>query len=171
MSGPLSFFRAVGPIGGLLLFAACTTGPQIEAAATCKSGQHWVGGESGSPQMHPGRDCIGCHVTSPDAPQLAVAGTVFPSNAGTDTDDCLGVGGAQVALKDRNGKVWTMQTNSAGNFYLDKADGTPSGPYTAKITWQGKTREMDSPQMSTACNSCHTATGNTGAPGRILLPE
>jgi cytochrome c553 len=151
--------------------AACTTGPTLAASATCKSGQHWVGGDDGSPEMRPGTDCIACHTSRAEGPDYSVAGTVYPSNASTDTNDCTGVAGATVEITDKNGKLWTMQSNAVGNFFLKSSTGKPALPYTARITWNGKTREMLSPQMVTACNSCHTPTGLNAAPGRILLPE
>ena len=43
-------------------------------------------------------------------------------------------------------------------------------PFRAKVVFAGKERSMGTAQSTGDCNSCHTATGANGAPGRIVLP-
>jgi hypothetical protein len=64
--------------------------------------------------------------------------------------------------------VTTLNANAAGNFYIEK--GTLSTPYTAKVVSGSKTRAMSAAQTVGDCNTCHTAAGANGAPGRILMP-
>ena len=154
-----------------LAMAACSSSGSTAADSTCKSGVKWTGGDQESPEMHPGADCIACHTAKGEGPQLAIAGTVYAANAGKDADDCLGSAGAQVVITDANGKQTTLTANASGNFLLDKKQSTIALPYKAKIVYNGKERQMMGEQSVGSCNSCHTAGGANGAPGRILLPE
>ena len=43
-------------------------------------------------------------------------------------------------------------------------------PITARIRFQGRTREMVQSQPTGECNLCHTVSGGSGAPARIMLP-
>ena len=58
--------------------------------------------------------------------------------------------------------------NDWGNFHID--NGSLALPYTARVIYQGRTREMTTPQTHGDCNACHTQSGVGAAPGRILLP-
>jgi hypothetical protein len=57
--------------------------------------------------------------------------------------------------------------NSVGNFYTSI---TVATPFHARIVVNGKVRAMTAAQTITSCNTCHTQTGLSGAPGRITLP-
>ena len=129
----------------------------------CADGLKWTGGDSGSPNMHPGVACIACH-SREDGPSFKLAGTVFSANT---PDDCLGAKDASIIVTGADGKSIKMSANEAGNFYteLDLVL-----PYQAVVVSGGKTKAMVSPQAVGDCNSCHTETGTNGAPGRITLP-
>ena len=43
-------------------------------------------------------------------------------------------------------------------------------PYTAKVLFGGRVREMIERQTDGDCNGCHTEDGAKDAPGRIVLP-
>ena len=123
--------------------------------------------------MHPGQACIDCHtrgVRGERGPRFTLAGTVFAS--GHEPNDCNGVNGkaegASVEITDANGRVTRINVNAAGNFYLEQVP--LASPYTARVSYQGRTRSMVTPQTSGDCNSCHTQSGANGAPGRIALP-
>ncbi len=124
--------------------------------------------------MHPGRACVDCHRSRGRGPLYTIAGTVYAT--GHDPDDCFGADGggmAVVEITDATGAVTRLTPNaipvlgSAGNFFSSAAIATP---YTARVLYQGRVRAMLTPQTSGDCNSCHTAAGTTGAPGRIALP-
>lgn len=125
----------------------------------------------GSKSMLPGEACVSCHKSN-FGPSLAFAGTVYPT--AHEPNDCKGtnVSGAVVQVTDAMNRVYNATVNTAGNFY---AYAPPSlvPPYTVKVTYQGRERDMTG--LITAptdgdCNKCHTETGDQGAPGRILLP-
>jgi mono/diheme cytochrome c family protein len=62
-----------------------------------------------------------------------------------------------------------LEDNAAGNFFQESMTAL-STPYTAKIIKGGKERAMTASQTTGDCNTCHTAEGANGAPGRLLLP-
>ena len=115
--------------------------------------------------MHPGGACISCHATTPEAPTLALGGTVYPT--AHEPDDCMGAAGATVEITDANGVVTTLPSNGSGNFLFE---GTVAFPYTARVLYQGRERRMMGSRTTGNCGSCHTETGKNGAPGRIMLP-
>jgi hypothetical protein len=167
-----SWIQAGMPDGSCATSSGSTNDP-FAAAPTCSTGSFWTGGDKESPLMHPGKACIDCHtrgVRGERGPRFALAGTVFAS--GHEPDDCNGVNGktegASVEVTDANGKVIRLSVNAAGNFYLESQ--AIAMPYTAKVSYQGRTRSMATPQTSGDCNSCHTQSGASSAPGRIALP-
>ncbi len=149
----------------LLFLAGCTS---TSSDPSCiSSGTRWTGGNSGSSQMNPGMDCIACHGNG-HGPRYAIAGTVYSD--GADADTCDGVTGVSIELKSVDtGETVTATSNSAGNFFLQNNQ-MFAGKYTARVINNGKVRAMATPQASGACNSCHTATGANGAPGRVIIP-
>ncbi len=133
----------------------------------CLAGMKWTAGNEGSPQMHPGLSCIDCHSTG-EGPRFLVAGTVYRDYA--ENNDCYGVPDVVVRLTDAKGKVITMTTNAAGNFFLSARNASITFPFKATLILDGKTRSMATPQSSGNCLSCHTSKGVNGAPGRIIAP-
>jgi hypothetical protein len=134
----------------------------------CTSGTYWTMGNTGSPLMHPGLACNACHVVS-GGPNLRIGGTDFPTV--NEADDCNGKGPPPeltVIVTGADGKEFTMEVNAAGNFFLRTMQ--PKPPFRARVTDGTKTRAMAGSVTSGDCNSCHTATGLNGAPGRIVQP-
>jgi hypothetical protein len=113
--------------------------------------------------MHPGRNCFDCHQ---QGGFLVLAGTVY-TNA-HEVDDCNGASGVTVTVTDSIGNEYQSVTNAAGNFGLVGVPLVP--PYTARLDYQGRVREMVGMQSSVGCNSCHTEAGAQDAPGRIMAP-
>ncbi len=137
------------------------------ANAKCTTGRAWGGGNDRSTLMHPGRGCIGCHKSK--GPQFSIAGTVFQPEATSDEDDCLGLGGVTITITGADGQVFNVLSNEVGNFYLPKSAATLALPYKATVTYQGKSRNMLTPQTSGDCNSCHTSAGlDVGPSGRVI---
>jgi hypothetical protein len=154
----------------LVLLAAlavgCENGASTTTPAKCSSSDAWSGGEGMT--MAPGQACITCH-ESGEGPKFQIAGTVM--GAQNDDDNCNGVSGVTVEITGADGSKVTLTSNSAGNFSSgDHNSATVTFPYTVKISANGKTNEMTTPQSDGDCNSCHTAAGANGAPGRIYLP-
>lgn len=151
----------------------CASTSPYEGTTTCTSGAHWTMGEVASPLMHPGTGCLGCHAASatPPVPAGTLAGTVYASVH--EPDDCDGVAGTDgdpivVSVVDHDGHTISATVNAAGNFYATDPVALPIA--SATVTYQGRTRAMASAQPSADCNTCHTETGLSGAPGRIVLP-
>lgn len=138
------------------------------SAEECLSQKKWVGGDSGAPEMHPGRDCGECHDGSSEAPEFVVSGTVF--GGFTESDDCAGVSQAEVVLTDNADKTVTLQTNEAGNFYLPAGQEDLETPLQAEVRYNGETREMSGPVYNTDCGFCHTPERRSRKPGRIVVP-
>lgn len=155
--------------------AACT-GTAADAGApvtsiyntplVCTSNTTWNGGNEGSSRMRPGGACITCH-TMRGGPAYTVAGTVYPT--AHEPNDCNGsnMAGLTVVVTDANGAVSNIPVNTVGNFYL-RAQIAP--PFKVKVTNGAKERVMAGSLTAGDCNSCHTATGVNGAPGRIMAP-
>jgi hypothetical protein len=121
--------------------------------------------------MMPGASCgaASCHGQS-----FTAAGTVYPT--AHEPDDCDGVNGqdggvdttdAAVLLIASDGATVTMQFNSVGNFLTTYG---LAPPFTAKVVTANGVLAMTDPVDDGDCNSCHTAAGANGAPGRIMLP-
>jgi hypothetical protein len=118
--------------------------------------------------MHPGGDCIDCHTREDEGPSYTVAGTVFQGL--DDETDCRGIPAAVIEIIASDGSVaFSMTANAAGNFFSSRSLAAVA-PYTARVTYDGRTIEMGTPQTDGACNHCHTAVGIEGAPGRVQLP-
>ena len=151
----------------------CISGPLGDAAApndvyatslVCTSGK--TSDVEEGETMRPGETCIGCHKQEGEGPLYAIAGTVYPT--AHEPDSCEGSSArATVEITDKNGVKRTLTANEVGNFFFE---GTLALPYTATVTYQGRTRAKVTPQSIGDCNSCHTQDGSNGAPGRVLLP-
>jgi hypothetical protein len=155
-------------LGAAAALTAVACGNGNAAPAVCSTNSDWTSGEQGSPLMHPGDACIDCHTSGGGGPHFTLAGTVMAAT--NDDTDCNGVAGATVEITGADGTVTKLTTNTAGNFYMEGQTAL-STPYTAKIIQGTKTRAMTASQTVGDCNTCHTAAGANGAPGRILLPE
>lgn len=116
-----------------------------------------AGCSEGGPTMKPGEDCLGCHKPGGEN-TFNAAGTVFPSAQAAAN---LGVEGALVQIVDGSGNTVSLTSNSAGNFYTDKAI---TWPADITITQGSNTVQMTA-APSGACNGCHTLTS-----GRIHIP-
>ena len=157
--------------------AAADAAPSIDNLP-CPSGQTYKGGTSND--MQPGAACIQCH-TQQGGPGYLAAGTVY-RNLITQTG-CYASGKAgsvvppasyTVELTDANGKVFKTTTSTlSGNFHMSGKSMTGFvPPYHARvIDGAGNERKMLAPQSNGDCNSCHSATGTSGAPGRIVAPD
>jgi hypothetical protein len=116
--------------------------------------------------MKPGEACVSCHAKS-GGPPLTIGGTVY--QALHEPDDCVGVtvSGATVVITDANGTKTALAVDSVGNFSTSAPIATP---YQAEVDYNGKTSKMLTAQANGDCNACHTESGASGAPGRIVLP-
>jgi hypothetical protein len=169
-------FSAFVLVASLLVLAACGSASNSSGASAdrhgngaCVSGDHWSGNESS--HMRPGEDCVGCHATN-GGPDFALAGTIFTNY--DEPNDCNGAPSMKIKITDAASPahVYNLESNSAGNFFVLAAGaGSLTYPISVVVTdADGNTRAMEEPQMSGACNSCHTSSGANGAPGRVITP-
>lgn len=138
---------------------------------TCSSGTHWTGGDDGSRDMNPGEPCVSCHLRRERERAYFFMGTV---HGGLHEEDlCNGAPSSETTVEiiDANGNVALTLTPRprSGNFYSNSTRAQIALPYTARVRSGDTVREMVTPQTSGDCNSCHTADGSGGAPGRISL--
>ncbi|MFZ5439054.1 MAG: hypothetical protein ACOZQL_03550 [Myxococcota bacterium] len=141
------------------------------APTTCASNSYWTGGNNESPNMNPGMACLTCHRAQAPSKAYTFSGTVFPSLHEKDRCNAPPPGGAQIQIIDANGNVAVTMTASSpsGNFHSARGLSIAL-PYTARVTANGRTATMTTPQMNGDCNSCHTEQGTNGASGRIVWP-
>jgi hypothetical protein len=149
----------------LALFTGCADDGEV-SGDMCLSGQAWNGGESETPLMHPGRDCLACHQSRGEAEDVVLGGTVYDGDG--EPDECYGLQGVTLQLTDATGSVHEVVSNASGNFVMQEI-AIPT-PYSVKLVYEGRERAMLGMQTSLSCNGCHTETGTNGAPGRILAP-
>jgi hypothetical protein len=157
-------------LGGSVLsaFACDDETTEVVDKEVCYSGMRWVGEKRGSPEMFPGRDCVGCHIDN-DGPQLAVGGTIYayvlsPGAPGLQAQtgtDCFGLEGVQLTIEDGDGQEFPVTTNRAGNFYIEGNPDDFVKPFTASLTWiNARTGNVQVQPMGTTpsyggCGRCH----------------
>lgn len=170
----VSLFGCGGaPVGGAGFVAA-------PSGATCASGLVYEGTRE-SPQMSPGLACKSCHAgqnfngqnpsgLSSQENVKFFMGTAYA--ASHEVDGCKSdavPADAVIEILDSNDMLQlSLPINAAGNFYSSRSTAGFTLPYKARIVANGKTLAMATPQMEGDCNTCHTATGMNGAPGRII---
>jgi hypothetical protein len=134
----------------------------------CYSEMRWIGEKRGSPEMYPGRDCVGCHLDN-DGPPLAIGGTLYPYVLGAPQifeaqtgEDCFGIEGVTVIIEDYEGQTFELTTNRAGNFYLEGNPQDLAKPYTVVLDWvNGNGSPQRTPMASMrpmygGCARCHS---------------
>jgi cytochrome c553 len=154
---------------GVGLFSA--NAPAGVGDGPCASGLWWNGGNQGSGQMMPGEACVACHTSGGEGPRDRFMGTAYGAVNETSLCSALDVpSGAVVEILDLNDVVKiTIPINSVGNFYSTRQQ-TFTGAYKARVVANGKTNAMAASQTVGDCNTCHTAAGASGAPGRVMYP-
>jgi hypothetical protein len=110
--------------------------------------------------MRPGDTCQGCHTFN-------ITGTVYPTGHEPTYCDGLGDQSVTVRVSDAAGRVIDVTPDTVGNFFYQ---GAITYPFTAKVMRGASERPMNTPQSNGECDTCHTATGLVGAPGRIVPP-
>jgi hypothetical protein len=154
---------------------SASLGPEFAPSTTgtaCASGVAWTGGTNESAQMNPGVACRACHLTQDPRKAYFFMGTVYSS--AHEVDLCAAANppsDAVVEILDTNDVVkLTLKVNAAGNFYSSSTSAGVPTPYRARVRANGKVNVMGSAQTDGDCNSCHTAAGFNGAPGRVTWP-
>jgi hypothetical protein len=120
------------------------------------------------PTHRPGQPCLTCHGGSgPAKLQFSIGGTVYLNQGGG-----MPAPGASVQIEDILGNVYTVQSNSVGNFFVTLADFAPHYPTQMQVTSADGSLTL---QMLThvgrdgSCADCHTATEGPTSPGPIYI--
>jgi hypothetical protein len=140
----------------------------------CISGMQWIGGKRGSPEMYPGRDCLGCHLEN-DGPELMLGGTVYPYvelalgeegldrfNAAQTGQDCFGLPEVNVKIRGGDGQLFEVVTNRAGNFFIEGKATDLEKPFSVELEFDDAEAGFSgNPTMNTTpsyggCARCHT---------------
>jgi len=138
----------------------------------CVTGKRWIAGDMGHPEMHPGRNCVGCHIDN-DGPPLALGGTVYAVS--TQEVDCYGVEGVTVIITAADNTKFELQTNAAGNFYLEGDPSTFAKPFSAELLgWNAdgapaSFKMLGNPETGD-CGQCHGAQQGDGIDPERLFP-
>lgn len=160
----------------------CATEPTLppppedpfSAAPRCTSGELWNRNRQEGPEHLPGSACNRCHHEENaasghgEAPIFNFAGTVYPTAHEPELCIARGAEGGEVIVVYESGHVVIEPINATGNFMHHAEAGT--GAYLAKVVWNGRERQKRNPQTDGDCNTCHSAQGHEGSPGRIVLP-
>lgn len=166
----------------LSALSACEDLVEDTSPDVCFSQKRWVGERTGSEEMYPGHDCVGCHRES-DGPEFMAAGTVYgvldPDGLVTTGNDCFGVEGALVTITAADGQVLQTRSNRAGNFYFEGRESSLAKPFKVNVQYQLADGTVSHQPMNTSpsyggCARCHTpgAVGTPGAEaGAILGPD
>jgi hypothetical protein len=157
-------------LGGSVIaaFACNDDTTEVVSKDVCYSELRWVGGKRGSPEMFPGRDCVGCHIDN-DGPQFAVGGTLYPYVMSPDQSaelqtgtDCFGKEGTTITIEDADGQIFNVTTNRAGNFYIEGNPDDFKKPFRVTIDgWalnaagQPLTSSMTTGPLYGGCARCH----------------
>ena len=160
----------VGPSLGICAFIMFACNDELVEEVTkdvCYSEHRWIGGKRGSPEMYPGRDCVGCHLDN-DGPPLAIGGTLYAYVlsspdvlAAQSGEDCFGEPGRLITITDAEGQVFELTTNRAGNFYVEGNPDDFAKPFNAEIRdWVNGEGQLSTNPMATApmyggCARCH----------------
>lgn len=160
--------KLVWRMGLLWLLGGCAPPVDLQSAPDAQVKCEAPTPESLNPtaRMLPGRFCEACHSKNGQAAYRTwtASGTVY---AKPDTS-CNegGLEGVTVELLDASDQVLiTLTTNRSGNFFT--AEDLGSRPFRARISKDGKVREMSGLQPTGGCAACHYPGGV--APGRIFL--
>lgn len=132
-------------------------------------GEGGEGGENGG-LHYQGRNCMDCH-------SFSSGGTVFKTLNASNNDLANSAAGYNIrlALKDSvgntTGYVYYVQGRGDGNFNTSWINGGAMQFIAEVVDSNGKVVNKSASlhnQSRFACNSCHTASGTGGAPGRIV---
>lgn len=160
---------------GLLLVAS------VLALVACQDAVHddevaALGGEapgvSPGPDHRPGQPCTVCHGgNGPAKTKFTLAGTVFMDRSGRSP-----AVGAELQFEDATGSTYHVQTNQAGNFYLQPGDWSPTFPLSVPLLSYSSSGGMPITEaMSTSdnrdgsCASCHGLTPSATSPGPVYV--
>jgi hypothetical protein len=118
------------------------------------------------PLHRPGQPCVTCHGNKgPAESEYSVAGTVY-----TLLRDKQPAADVWVLLGDIKGSVFSITTNQAGNFYVEKSEWDPVYPLQVKINRGTISKQMFTHIGQTgSCADCHLDPPGATSPGHVYL--
>jgi hypothetical protein len=119
------------------------------------------------PLHRPGQPCLTCHGSlGPNSPEFSLAGTVFKS-----IDDKTGVAGAIVTFTTLDNDQVAVQTNAAGNFYIQKSKWDPNFPLHVSVSYPGIPDAIMASRIGRdgSCGDCHGDPASPQTVGHIYL--
>jgi hypothetical protein len=155
--------------------------PLFGATAACQDAVHdqevaalgpEAPGVSPGPDHRPGQPCTVCHGGSgPAKVTFTLAGTVFMDFAASKP-----AVGAELQFEDANGSTYHVETNNAGNFYLQPGDWSPTFPVSVPLLSYSSGGGSPTTQVMTtndnrdgSCASCHALTPSANSPGPVYV--
>ena len=117
-----------------------------------------------------GEECVGCHRPGKKAAEwpFTVGGTTYATAADAAAE---GLGGVRITLTDARGKVVTLRSNRAGNFWTNEALAFPVAIVLQRDGSERRSEVAAGPCSAGACNGCHTIPPRNGAHGRVWAPR
>jgi hypothetical protein len=120
------------------------------------------------PLHRPGQPCLVCHDgEGPAELVFGTAGTVFQ-----DATDPFPLVSGLVKLTDQNMNVTTLETNCAGNFFVEAVDWTPTMPVHVEVLYGSSNIDMLSHMgKETSCAQCHTGVTTPSSVLQVYLND
>jgi hypothetical protein len=73
-------------------------------------------------------------------------------------------------MLDERLRTFVVDTNEAGNFYVEEGDFPLTFPLWVSVTWGGRTADMKTPVFrATACADCHADPPGPSSVGQVYF--
>ena len=131
-----------------------------------------LGPDTGSypegPYHRAGDPCTWCHAEGGQAEShFDLAGTVYAR-----ADSAEPLAGVTVRLFDRGGRQLTLESNQAGNFFVDDGQLALEFPLWVRLEYQGETTSMQTPIFrEPSCAACHLEPRSAESAGQVFFEE
>lgn len=123
-------------------------------------------GERPGPTHRHGQPCLVCHGGSgPGKPEFSIGGTVYAVKGQPQT-----IEGATVHLVDSRNEKRDVNTNAAGNFYIEASAWVPVGPINVTVSLGAISIPMGTHiGRDGSCASCHAEPASTSTVGHVYV--
>jgi hypothetical protein len=145
------------PAYGLVLLCVVSACDPVVDNAVDQLGDEKPGVKTG-PFHRPGQPCLLCHDGD-----FSIAGTVFERPKGTAP-----AANAVVVLENADGSKRQVETNAAGNFYLESEHYRPIFPLKVEVQYRGQTATMHTLiGREGSCGACHADPASSRSAGHV----
>jgi hypothetical protein len=120
------------------------------------------------PKHRAGDPCTWCHTEGGSAePAFDLAGTIYARK-----DSAEPLPGVQVRLFDASGRQLTLESNQAGNFFVEDGELSLEFPLWVKLEQAGEVTAMQTPIFrERSCAACHLEPRSPKSAGRVYFVE